>query len=119
MALLLPGIFLSFFVSILLWLWQENALNRERAGRQVFLFIFFLAAYLFYIQYLDFSPYSPDDDLIGVYYLNEGTILSAIVNLGFFYLINVGPIIFLSLVGLIFLFKKVEFHLVTSFLSYF
>ena len=29
MALLLPGIFLSFFISILLWQWQENALNRE------------------------------------------------------------------------------------------
>jgi len=117
MALLLPGIFLSFVVSILLWLWQENALNRERAGRQVFLVIFFLGAYLFYLQYLEFSPYSPDDDLIGVYYLNEGTILSSIINLGFFYLINVGPIIFLSLVGLIFWIQegRVPFSYIFSF----
>ena len=102
MALLLPGIFLSFLLSFLLWLWQENAINRERAGRQVFLLISFLAAYLFYLQYLDFSPYSPNDELIGVYYLNDGTILSSIVNLAFIYLINVGPVIFLSLIGLIF-----------------
>lgn len=102
MALLLPGIFLSFFISFLLWLWQENALNRERAGRQVFLLTSFLAGYLFYLNYLDFSPYSPNDELIGVYYMNEGTILSSIVNLAFIYLINVGPVIFLSLIGIIF-----------------
>ena len=102
MALLLPGIFLSFILSFLLWQWQENALNRERAGRQVFLLVSFLAGYLFYLQYLDFSPYSPNDELIGVYYLNDGTILSSIVNLAFIYLINAGPVIFLSLIGLIF-----------------
>ena len=102
MALLLPGIFLSFTLSFLLWRWQEHALNRERAGRQVFLLVSFLAGYLFYLQYLDFSPYSPNDELIGVYYLNDGTILSSIVNLAFIYLINVGPVIFLSLIGLIF-----------------
>ena len=54
MALLLPGMFLSFFIAFLLWKWQENALNRERAGRQVFMFITFVASYLFYLQYLDF-----------------------------------------------------------------
>lgn len=102
MALLLPGMFLSFFIAFLLWKWQENALNRERAGRQVFIFITFVASYLFYLQYLDFSPYSPNDDLIGVYYLNDGTILSTIVNLGFIYLINVGPLMFISLVGIVF-----------------
>ncbi|MEC7698185.1 MAG: hypothetical protein VX566_05040, partial [Candidatus Thermoplasmatota archaeon] len=85
-----------------LWQWQEKALNRERAGRQLFSFIFFLAAYLFYLQYLDFSPYSPDNELIGVYYLNEGSILSSIINLGFYYLINAGPITLLSLIGMIF-----------------
>ena len=83
MALLLPGIFLSFFVSIILWQWQENALNRERAGRHIFTIITFLGSYLFYLQYLEFSPYSPSDDLIGVYYLNDGTILSSIVDLIF------------------------------------
>ena len=66
------------------------------------MFLLFLATYLFYLQYLDFSPYSPDYEMIGVYYLNEGTILSTIVNLGFYYLINVGPIMFLSLIGIIF-----------------
>ena len=102
MGLLLPGFFLSFLFAFLLWQWQENALNRERAGRQVLLLISFLSMYLFYLQYLDFSPYSPNDDLIGVYYLNDGTILSTIVNLAFYYLINVGPIMFLSLMGIIF-----------------
>ena len=106
MALLLPGILLSFVISFFLWQWQETALNRERAGRQVFLLISFLAAYLFYLQYLNFSPYSPDDELIGVYYLNDGTILSTIVNLAFIYLINVGPVLFLSLIGLIFWFQE-------------
>ena len=66
------------------------------------MFLLFLATYLFYLQHLDFSPYSPNDELIGVYYLNEGTILSTIVNLGFYYLINVGPIMFFSLIGIIF-----------------
>ena len=102
MALLLPGIFLSFFISFILWRWQEYALNRERAGRQVILLILLLAAYLFYLQDLEFSPYSPSDELIGVYYLNDGTILSTIVNLAFIYLINVGPVVFLSLIGVIF-----------------
>ena len=119
MALLLPGIFLSFFVSIILWQWQENALNRERAGRQIFTIITLLGSYLFYLQYLDFSPYSPSDDLIGVYYLNDGTILSAIVNLLFYYLINVGPIMFLSLIGLVFWIQegRVPFSYMFSFLS--
>ena len=100
--MLLPGFFLSFIISLVLWQWQEKALNRERAGRQLFSFIFFLAVYSFYLQYIDFSPYTPNDELIGAYYLNEGSILSSVVNLGFFYLINVGPIISLSLIGMIF-----------------
>ena len=102
MGLLLPGFFLCFIISLALWQWQEKALNRERAGRQLFSFIFFMAVYLFYLQYLDFSPHSPNDDLIGVYYLNEGSILSSVINLGFYYLINVGPIIVMSLLGIIF-----------------
>ena len=102
MALLLPGIFLAYLISLLCWFWQETAVNRERAGRQVLVLILCFAFYLFYLQYLDFSPYSPDSELIGVYYLNEGTIISSIVNLAFYYLINVGPLVFLSLIGLIF-----------------
>ena len=119
MALLLPGILLSFFISIFLWQWQENALNRERAGRQIFTLILFLGSYLFYLQYLDFSPYSPGDELIGVYYLNDGTILSSIVNLVFYYLINVGPIMFLSLIGLVFWIQegRVPFSYIFSFLT--
>ena len=102
MALLLPGIFLVYLISLLCWFWQETAVNRERAGRQVMVLILFFAFYLFYLQYLDFSPYSPDSELIGVYYLNEGTIISSIVNLAFYYLICVGPLVFLSLIGLVF-----------------
>ena len=119
MGLLLVFFFLSFYLSILFWYWQENALNRERAGRQVFMLILLLAIYLFYLQYLDFSPYSPDEDLIGVYYLNEGTILSTVVNLSFYYLINVGPIIFLSLVGMIFWLQegRAPFSYIFSFTS--
>ena len=117
MGLLLPGFFLSFIISLALWQWQEKALNRERAGRQVFLFIIFIALYLFYLQYLDFSPYSPNDDLIGVYYLNDGTILSTVVNLGFYYLINVGPIMFMSLIGIVFWIQegKVPFSYIFAF----
>ena len=33
MALLIPGIVLAFALSIPFYYWQENATNRERAGR--------------------------------------------------------------------------------------
>ena len=117
MGLLLPVFFVPFFISYLLWQWQESALNRERAGRQAFMLILFLSSYLFYLQYLDISPYSPDDEIIGVYYLNDGTILSTIINLGFYYLINVGPVMFLSLIGVIFWVQegRVPFSYIFSF----
>ena len=102
MGLLFPGFFLSFLLALLLWNWQEKALNRERAGRQIFFVLTLLASYFFYLNYLDFSPYSPDKNLFAVYYLNEGGIFSAVINLGFYYLINTGPILSLSLVGFIF-----------------
>ena len=38
MALLIPGIVLAFALSIPFYYWQENATNRERAGRQIFSF---------------------------------------------------------------------------------
>ena len=58
MGLLLPGFFLSFIISLLLWQWQEKALNRERAGRQVFLFILFIATYLYYIYNIGFFSHT-------------------------------------------------------------
>ena len=102
MGLLFPGYFLSFLLAFFFWNWQEKALNRERAGRQIFFVLTLLASYFFYLNYLDFSPYSPDKDLFAVYYLNEGGIFPSIINLGFYYLINTGPILSLSLVGFIF-----------------
>jgi len=52
-----------------------------------------------------------------VYYLNDGTILSTIINLGFYYLINVGPVMFLSLIGVIFWVQegRVPFSYIFSF----
>jgi len=102
MALLLPGMFLAFFVSIILHYWQETATNRERAGRQALLFLFFISSYLFYLQYLDFSPYSPDDELFGVYLFSGYGALSSIANLALYYMINVGPFIFISILGIVF-----------------
>ena len=102
MGLLFPGFLLSFLLAFLFWNWQEKALNRERAGRQIFFVLTLLASYFFYLSYLDFSPYSPDKKLFAVYYLNEGGFFSTIINLGFYYLINTGPMISLSLVGFIF-----------------
>ena len=102
MGLLFPGFFISFLLAFLFWNWQEKALNRERAGRQIFILLILLTSYLIYINHLNFSPFSPDKDLFAVYYLNEGEIFSSIINLGFYYLINTGPILSLSLVGFIF-----------------
>ena len=102
MGLLFPGFFLSFLLAFLFWNWQEKALNRERAGRQIFFVLIILAFYLTYLSHLNFSPYSPDKDLFLAYYLNEGGFFSQIINLGFYYLINTGPIISLSLIGFIF-----------------
>ena len=102
MGLLFPGFFISFLLAFLFWNWQEKALNRERAGRQIFILLMLLTSYLIYINHLNLSPYSPDKDLFAVYYLNEGDIFSSIINLGFYYLINTGPILSLSLVGFLF-----------------
>ena len=102
MALLFPGIILAFIISVLCYYWQEGATNRERAGRQVLAFLLFLSGYFFYLQYLDFSPYSPDDEIIGVYFLNDNGIFSVIFNLVMYYLINVGPFIFISILGIVF-----------------
>ena len=102
MGLLFPGIFLAFALSLILYYWQENATNRERAGRQALLFLLFLSTYLFYVQYLDFSPYSPDDELLGVYLFSGYGVISSIANLGVYYMLNVGPFIFISVLGIVF-----------------
>ena len=102
MGLLLPGILLSFILSSILYYWQESATNRERAGRQSLLFLFFISAYLFYLQYLDFSPYSPDDELLGVYLFSGYGVFSSLANLGVYYMLNVGPFIFISILGIVF-----------------
>lgn len=106
MALLFPGILLAFVMSILCYYWQENATNRERAGRQVLGFLLFLSAYLFYLQYLDFSPYSPDDEILGVYFFSGSGIFSSILNLLMYYMINVGPFLFISILGIVFWFQE-------------
>ena len=102
MGLLLPGFFVAFALSSLLYYWQESATNRERAGRQVLLFLAFISVYLFYVQYLDFSPYSPDDELIGVYLFSGYGVFSSLANLGVYYMLNVGPFIFVSILGIIY-----------------
>ena len=102
MALLFPGILLAFVMSTLCYYWQENATNRERAGRQVLGFLLFLSAYLFYLQYLDFSPYSPDDEILGIYFFSGSGIFSSILNLLMYYMINVGPFLFISILGIVF-----------------
>ena len=102
MALLFPGMLLSLFLAYILFYWQENATNRERAGRQTLGFLIFLSGYLFFLQYLDFSPYSPDDDLIGAYLFSGNGLASSLANLAVYYMINVGPLIFISILGIIF-----------------
>ena len=102
MALLLPGMLLAFLVSTILYYWQETATNRERAGRQALLFLVFVSSYLFYLQYLDFSPYSPDDELVGAYLFSGYGALSSIANLVVYYMLNVGPFIFISILGIVF-----------------
>ena len=102
MALLLPGMLLAFCVSSILYYWQETAINRERAGRQALLSLFFLSSYLFYLQYLDFSPYSPDDELIGAYLFSGYGVFSSIANLAIYYMLNVGPFLFISILGIVF-----------------
>lgn len=102
MALLFPGILIAFVMSVLCYHWQESATNRERAGRQVLGFLLFLSGYFFYLQYLDFSPYSPDDEIIGVYFFSGSGIFSAIFNLITYYMINVGPFLFISILGIVF-----------------
>ena len=102
MALLFPGMLLALLVAHILFYWQENATNRERAGRQTLGLLIFLSGYLFYLQYLDFSPYSPDDELIGVYLFSGNGVLSSLANLAVYYLINVGPFVFIAILGLVF-----------------
>ena len=97
MALLFPGMLLALLVAHLLFYWQEKATNRERAGRQTLGFLIFLSGYLFYLQYMDFSPYTPDDDLIGVYLFASNGVLSSLANLAVYYMINVGPFIFIAI----------------------
>jgi hypothetical protein len=102
MALLFPGMLLALLIAHILFYWQENATNRERAGRQTLGFLIFLSGYLFYLQYLDFSPYSPDDELIGAYLFSGDGVLSTLANLAVYYMINVGPFIFIAILGLLF-----------------
>ena len=106
MGLLFPGIIIAFILSTVLHYWQESATNRERAGRQVLIFLFFISIYLFYLQYLDFSPYSPDDELLGVYLFSGYGILSSLANLVVYYVLNVGPFIFISILGIVFWFQE-------------
>ena len=102
MGLLFPGFLLAFLLSTILYIWQESATNRERAGRQALLFLFFVSTYFFYLQYLDFSPYSPDDELLGVYLFSGYGLFSSLANLGVYYMLNVGPFLFISILGIVF-----------------
>ncbi len=102
MGLLFPGFLLAFLLSSILYFWQESATNRERAGRQVLLFLLFISIYLFYLQYLDFSPYNPDDELLGVYLFSGYGVFSSLANLSVYYMLNVGPFIFISILGIVY-----------------
>ena len=102
MGLLFPGIMLAFLLSFILYYWQESATNRERAGRQALLLLSFISIYLFYLQYFDFSPYSPDDELFGVYLFSGYGVFSSFANLCVYYLLNVGPFLFISILGIVF-----------------
>jgi len=93
---------LALVLAYVLFHWQENATNRERAGRQTLGFLIFLMGYLFFLQYLDFSPYSPDDELVGVYLFSGAGVFTSLANLAVYYMINVGPFIFIAILGVIF-----------------
>ena len=82
LGLLLPGFFLSFIISLSTLAMARKSFEQGTCGQTAFFIYFFIAVYLFYLQYLDFSPYSPNDELIGVYYLNEGSILSSCSKFG-------------------------------------
>ena len=102
MALLVPGIVLAFALSIPFYYWQENATNRERAGRQIFSFLVFSSFYMFTLQYKGITVYNPSSDLFEVYLFSGDGIVSSILNLATYYLIAGSPLIFVSLLGLIF-----------------
>ena len=102
MALLIPGIVLAFALSIPFYYWQENATNRERAGRQIFSFLVFSSFYIFTLQYKGITVYNPSSDLFEVYLFSGDGIISSILNLATYHLIAGSPLIFVSLLGLIF-----------------
>ena len=106
MALLLPGIILAFVLSLFLHYWQENATNRERASRQIFLFLVFSSFYIFTLQYNGITVYNPSSDLFEVYLFSGDGIFSSILNLATFHLLAGSPFIFISFLGLIFWFQE-------------
>ena len=121
MALLLPGIILALFLSKFLHYWQENATNRERASRQIFLLLVFSSFYVFTLQYRGITVYNPSADLFEVYLFSGDGMLSSILNLATFHLLAGSPFIFLSLLGLIFWFQEgrvpVSFYFGLSYLA--
>ena len=106
MALLFPGIIQALVLSALFYYWQENATNRERAGRQIFLFLVFSSFYVFTLQYGGITIYNPSADLFEVYLFSGEGITSSILNLATFHLLAGSPLIFVSLLGLIFWFQE-------------
>ena len=121
MALLIPGIILAFALSILFYYWQENATNRERAGRQIFTFLIFSSFYIFTLQYKGITVYNPSSDLFEVYLFSGDGIISSILNLATYHLIAGSPLIFVSLLGLIFWFQEgrvpISFYFGLSYLT--
>ena len=121
MALLIPGIFLAFVLSIMFTYWQESATNRERAGRQILLLLVFLSCYIFTLQYKEITVYNPSSDLFKVYLFSGDGIFSSILNLATFHLLAGSPLIFVSLLGLIFWFQEgrvpISFYFGLSYLT--
>ena len=121
MALLIPGIILAFALSILFTYWQENATNRERAGRQIFSFLFFSSFYIFTLQYKGITVYNPSSDLFEVYLFSGDGIISSILNLATYHLIAGSPLVFVSLLGLVFWFQEgrvpISFYFGLSYLT--
>jgi len=106
MGILTSFIVLLFLLSTFNYRLQENSISKEKIGKYSLLFLFSLSLFILSLSSIGFLPFSVSSNYFHRFLLEGDSILITLINVLFYYLLNFGPLLFLSLLGIFYIFRK-------------
>ena len=106
MGILSSLIVLLFLLSTFNFRFQEDSISKEKIGKSSLLFLFSLSFFLLALSSIGFLPFSTSSNYFHRFIIEGDSIFIMLINVLFYYFLNFGPLLILSLLGVIYIFRK-------------